>query len=159
MSLCLALFTLPAFADDPPAYTDLSPVSWLGGEFGGEGDGGMTFEEHWSTPRDGAMMGMFRLASGGQVRVYEFLLLELEEGSIMLRLRHYRSAMKDVDEAPLRLKLAEAKDGRLVFENPDGDRPKRIIYEKDGEKGLNATVETTREGQPVAFTLKMIKRD
>ena len=97
---------------------------------------------------------MFRLLSGDKVAVYEYLLLEASDEGVTMRMRHYRPGLVDADPAPIRLKLAEASKEKLVFENPDNDKPKRVTYAVNADGQLTVSVETTREDKPATFTLR-----
>src|SRR5438309_9519387 len=102
-------------APRPPTFAD---AAWLAGRWQQAEATACVYEEHWSEPVGGAMVGMFRMLLEGKPVVYEFLLLEEDADGVWLRLRHYRPQMVDVDQEPMRLKLAEAGLARLVFENP-----------------------------------------
>jgi hypothetical protein len=133
---------------------DLDELNWLVGvwrQLPGEDD---LYEQHWSAPADDAMMGMFRLVSGGRVVVYEFLLIEKELDGTFLRLRHFRPGMLDVDRVPFRLLLIKHSDEELVFENPDGDRPKRIIYRRPGAGRMDVLIESIEDGKATTFELR-----
>jgi hypothetical protein len=54
----------------------------------GEGLGGYS-EETWSGPAGGAMVGTYRLLKEGKAVFYEFLLLTEENGSLILKLKHF----------------------------------------------------------------------
>lgn len=162
MARILALFTLIVLfggaewgAADEAKPAKLTDLSWLEGPWKSGPNEKTQAEEHWSAPAGGAMMGMFRLLQGGKPGIYEFLLIEEDADGIHLRLRHYRPQMADVDKAPIRLKLTEATGRKLIFVNPDNDQPKRILYSQESPDQLTATVETTRNGKPHSFTLRM----
>ena len=67
-------------------------------------------EEHWSAPRGGAMMGMFRWdRPDHSLAMFEILTITAEGQDIILRLRHYSPklvAKEDRDKA-MTLKLIE----------------------------------------------------
>lgn len=147
----VALASSPSAADTP---TKLDSVSWLVGRWQSPAGDRVLSEEHWSAPAGGAMMGMFRLVSGGKPSVYESLLLEEEADGIWMRLRHFQPQMVAREQEPIKLKLTSSANEKLVFENPDNSSPKRIIYTLAGDD-LFATVETERDGKTAAFSLKM----
>jgi hypothetical protein len=153
-ALLLASFVPLVIVADERVAPKLADASWLTGVWKNEPGERMTFEEHWTSTAAGSMMGMFRLLSGEKVVVYEFLLIEQEEDGAFMRLRHYQSKLADVDAAPIRCRLVEASAEKLVFENPDNDKPKRIIYALKADQQLVVTVETTRNGKPSIFTLR-----
>jgi hypothetical protein len=71
-----------------------------------------------------------------------------------MRLRHFKTAMAEVEQDPIRLKLVKAGPSEAVFENPDNDMPKRITYSRAKGEHLTVTVETMRGGKSATFALK-----
>jgi hypothetical protein len=155
--LSLTVVLTPALQAGEKGTAKLADLAWLVGQWKSGPNEKSSFEEHWSTAEGGAMMGMFRLRQPNGSLLYEFLLIEEEASGVTLRLRHYRPHLQDMEKEPLQLKLIEATDKKLVFENPAGDQPKRISYALESAGLLVATVETTRNGQPMKFTLRMEK--
>lgn len=82
-------------AKSPPATLD--QVAWLAGHWVGEGLGGFS-EELWSPPAGGAMMGNYRLLKDGTPVFYEFLLLAEENGSLILKLKHFNPDLTGWEE-------------------------------------------------------------
>lgn len=79
--------SLEAGASSPSAAID--ELSWLIGHWKGEGLGGKS-EEFVSPPQGGQMMGMFRQATAdGALMFYEFYLFAEEEGSLVLKIKHF----------------------------------------------------------------------
>ena len=76
-------------ADNQPEAT-IGDVYWLAGSWLGEGFGG-TVEEVWSTPRAGGMMGMFQMIGDEGVIFYEMCQIVEENGSLVLKLKHFNS--------------------------------------------------------------------
>jgi hypothetical protein len=157
-SLLAPFFLLASLsAADPPNSsppTKLDSAGWLIGRWQSPEGERVMCEEHWSAPAGGAMVGMFRMLSGGKPSVYEILLLEEESDGVWLRLRHFRPQMVAQEQEPIKIKLASATAEQLVFENPDGNRPNRVIYALAGDE-LTATIETERNGKPTTFSLKL----
>ena len=97
----LSLYALSALAqsqntehtlslDDPskrPSAT-LDDVSWMVGSWVGEGLGGQV-EEVWAAPSAGSMLGLFKAYKDGKPSFYEFFALVEEEGSLILKLKHF----------------------------------------------------------------------
>ena len=102
--------TIRLKADAPRPHATLDAVAWLaGGTWRGNGLGGET-EEAWSTPSAGAMMGMFRLIKPGAdgrkaVAFYEFLTFVEQQGSLVLKLKHFNGDLTGWEE----------KDGFVTF--------------------------------------------
>lgn len=84
-------FSLDGVGSRPPATLD--DVAMLIGSWEGEAFGSQ-FEESWSTPSAGSMIGFFKLFDENEVTFYELLLLVEEEGSLSLKVRHFSSDFK-----------------------------------------------------------------
>ena len=72
-----------------PAAT-LSDVEWLAGAWQGEAFGG-TFEEVWTNPAYGSMVGLFKLINDGEPSIYEIQLLVEEGGTLIWKVKHFGS--------------------------------------------------------------------
>ena len=152
----VVLSALFAVAQEPKSSPMLADAEWLAGQWRNGPDTKGDWEEYWSTPRDGVMIGAFRLKQNtGQL--YEFLLIEEEKDGVWMRLRHYRGKMQEMEKEPLRLKLISSADKKLVFENPDHDKPKRVTYQFEAPSTMLATIETQRDGKAAKFTLKFVR--
>ena len=84
--------TVPAPADKPGPPAALKDVAWLTGDWVGTGLGGVS-EETWSVPAAGAMIGTYRLVVDGKASFYEFMNLIEDDGSLLLRLKHFNADM------------------------------------------------------------------
>lgn len=120
-------------------------LAWLSGTWAGD-LATSTYEEHWSTPAGGAMLGMARELKDGRMVAFEHLRIEERGGEVF-----YVAAPgggSPVDFRAVRLGPREA-----VFENPEHDFPVRILYRLEDGGGLRARVEG-RDGQGVDFPLR-----
>jgi hypothetical protein len=97
VALLSAAFALPAYAQnrvqpEPPPTAEqvrvIESASWLAGRWIGEGLGGQ-IEETWSTPASGQMVGHFRLVRNGVVAFYEICLLDVVDGGLRMRVKHF----------------------------------------------------------------------
>lgn len=77
-----------AQTDAAPAAVAIDAASWLTGRWIGEGLGG-EMEEGWSAPTGGQMVGYFRLSRDGQPVFYEIILLDIVDGGLRMRVRHF----------------------------------------------------------------------
>jgi hypothetical protein len=155
----LCVVPLIAVADDEQAKAPtLADAAWLAGSWKSAPGERTSFEEHWTAPAAGGMVGMFRMYSGERPIIFEFLMLEQESEGAILRLQHYRPGMVHADPVPIRMRMITAEPKKVVFENSEHDRPKRISYVLNDDGELSAIVETARENQPVTFSLKF-RRD
>jgi hypothetical protein len=118
----------------------IDSLAWLAGSWAGSDDG-RDHEEHWTTPKGGAMVGMHRTVRGGRMVEFEFLRIEVRDGALVyLSMPNGRSPA-----TPFSLKTLDGE--RVVFENPAHDFPQRVIYWRDGET-LHARIEGTENGKP-----------
>lgn len=71
-----------------PAAVTIDAASWLSGRWVGEGLGGQ-MEEGWSAPAGGQMIGYFRLSREGTPVFYEFIILDVTDAGLRMRLKHF----------------------------------------------------------------------
>ena len=131
-------------ADTPAPRAQVEDMAWMTGHWMGEALGG-TAEEIWSPPRGGAMMGMFRLVKDGRTAFYELMTIVPEDGSLVLRLKHFNADLTgwEEKEKTVDFPLVAVMDGGFHFEGlsfrPDGEDHLRVHLAMHGKDG------TTRE--------------
>jgi hypothetical protein len=103
-AVVLALFGSPfaAQAQTPSAaqQATIEDAAWLAGRWVGEGFGGQ-MEESWAPPIGGQMVGHFRYWRDGQPQFYEFLMMDVVDGGVRMRVKHFNPDMigwEDKDE-------------------------------------------------------------
>ena len=125
-------------APAPAAPADVSALAWMAGSWAGK-DGPMDMEEHWLPPKGGAMLALHRDVVDGRMVSFEFLRIEKDAEGLV-----YLASPKGRPATPFR--LVESGDKRVVFENPQHDFPRRILYWlADGR--LHARIEGTQGGK------------
>jgi hypothetical protein len=122
-----------------PAAT-LADMAWLVGRWKGTGLGGVS-EEIWADPVGGVMMGMYRLVINGKPSFYEFMHLSEEQGSLVLKLKHFNpdlTAWEEKDGSvtfPLvKLGAKEAFFSGLTFRPVSDDRLEIYLALRQGEQ-------------------------
>jgi hypothetical protein len=115
--------TLRPSPDQKPPAATLADMEWFAGHWTGTGLGGFT-EEVWSPPRDGTMMGMYRMIKDGKPIFYELMLMVEEDGSLAMKLKHFHSDLRGWEErdTSLRFPLVAKRDGRLYFDGMTFER-------------------------------------
>jgi hypothetical protein len=88
-------FKLSAGQQSPPAT--IADIAWLAGHWTGDGLGGVS-EEMWTPPRNGVMLGMYRLIRDGKPAFYELLTIAEENGTLALRLKHFNADLTGWEE-------------------------------------------------------------
>lgn len=76
------------YPTDPLTGVTAGDLNWLAGAWLGQ-RGEDLVEEHWSGVAGGALMGMFRWLHGDAVRFYELLVIEPQDGGLVLRIKHF----------------------------------------------------------------------
>ncbi len=153
LTLAIVTFSVSAFSQErltentrklgsdkkSPAAT-IKDMAWFAGHWTGEALGGIS-EEIWSPPRDGGMMGMYRLIRNGKPVFYELLTMVEENGSLIVRLKHFNRDMTGWEEKnkTVDFPFVGKADGVIHFEGmafrPEGSNGVTIflaIRQKDG---------------------------
>mgnify|MGYP001608406301 CR=1 FL=1 len=77
-----------AQAQTTPAPATIEDAAWLAGRWVGEGFGGQ-MEEAWAPPIGGQMIGHFRYWRDGEPQFYEFMVMDVVEGGVRMRIKHF----------------------------------------------------------------------
>jgi hypothetical protein len=127
-----------------PAAT-LADMSWLVGSWSGEAFGGR-FEEVWSPASAGTMLSTFKLTHDGEPSLYEFQMMVQEQGSLVVKLKHFNpdfSAWEEKAEFvsfPLvKIEPSVAWFSGLTYRRVNADRIEVFVAVGDGDE-----VEETR---------------
>jgi hypothetical protein len=125
-------------ASSPPA--EISDVSWLSGYWRGTGFGG-DLEEIWSRPAGDRMHGIFTLATGGKPVFSEAMQLVEEDGSLVLKVKHFNPDFTGWEEKDdfvrfrlVRLSENEAYFHGLTFRRNSDTLVISIVMTRDGER-------------------------
>lgn len=119
---------------------ELMEVSWISGNWYGEALGGIT-EEIWTPPLGGSMMGSFKLVVDGKVQFYELCTITEENGSLLLRIKHFTSDLKGWEEKD------NAVEFPLVKLEPNKAYFDQLTFERIGKNELNIYVIFKDEGK------------
>jgi hypothetical protein len=129
-----------AQGESSPAAT-IDEMAWYAGAWRGTGLGGDN-EEIWSAPKNGTMLGMYRLLKADHPAFYELLTIVQEQASLTLSLKHFDSDLRGWEEREqsVRMPLVAKRDGRIYFDGltfePHKDGTVTIyvaIQPKDGQ--------------------------
>jgi len=139
--------------DSMPAAT-IQDVSWIAGHWTGEAFGGVS-EEIWSPPLGNSMMGMYRLVKKGKAVFYELLTIVEENGSLILKLKHFTSGLVGWEEKDVSIKFPLVKktpreaffDG-MTFRKLDDGRLQVFLLVSDKK---------TSEGREEEFLYRPVK--
>jgi hypothetical protein len=131
--------TLKLSAGERSPAATIADMAWLAGHWVGEGLGGL-IEEVWSPPRNGVMIGMFRLVRDGKPVFYELLTLAEEKGSLMIRLKHFNADLTGWEEKDktIDFPFITKADGVVHF---DG-----LAWRPEGEDAMTIYLAIRRDG-------------
>jgi hypothetical protein len=134
------------------APTDLSELSWMAGDWQTAPGGRAQVEEHWTMPAGGTMIGMGRTVVGKKTAEFEFLRIE-QRGDDIFYVAHPNAQCPQTD-----FKLTRLTGQEVVFENPKHDFPKRIMYRKNSDGSLVATVDGGGGTKSQTFSYLPVRR-
>lgn len=161
LAIALTSILMPAgpanISGQTPAATGtathtISDLVWLAGDWQTVPGGRAQIEEHWTLPAGGSMLGISRTVAGGRTVEFEYLRLE-QRGDDIYYVAHPKARCPGTDFKLTRLSTTEA-----VFENPQHDFPKRIIYRKTAEGSLVASIDAGQGTKAQSFSYLPMKR-
>jgi hypothetical protein len=111
-------------------------------------------EERWTTPRGGLMLGASRTSRNDSIVEYEQVRIETRQGRVYYVASPSRQATTEFAATSL-------LDSVAVFENPEHDFPKKVIYRRLGSDSIVASIEGPRGGQTrtISFPYRRVSCD
>lgn len=145
MKLLIAILVL-LLADSAVAQSNLP--TFLQGAWKMEGK---EIYEHWDLLNENVMKGFSYAIKDGDMVVMEYLEMYRKDDGVYLS----ASVMNQNDGKPVSFKLTHT-DSAFVFENPNHDFPKKIVYKKLNEAAIFVHVS---DGSQKSFSYTMEKQD
>ena len=145
----LTVFLL--FANLPPQTPGLADLSWIAGDWQTAPGGRAQSEEHWTSAAGGSMMGMSRTVANEKTVEFEYLRIEQRADGVYY-VAHPKARCPGTD-----FKLTKSSATEAVFENPQHDFPKRIIYRKTADDSLSASIDGGDGTKAVTFSFRRMK--
>ena len=130
----------------------LSDVEWIQGHWRGEAFGGIV-EELWSPPLGGSMMASFKLVVDGKVVFYEIETIIEENGTLILRLKHFHANLHGWEEKDetVDFKLVKLTPNKVFF---DGFTLERVT---EDEMNMYVVVDEAGSKSEVKFNYHRVK--
>jgi hypothetical protein len=150
--LKLTLVTLCLFVTLTPQTPALADLAWIAGDWQTAAGGRRQIEEHWTSVAGGTMMGVSRTVAGDKTVEFEYLRIEQRADGIYY-VAHPKARCPATD-----FKLTKASATEAVFENPQHDFPKRIIYRKTGDDSLTASIDGGEGSRAMTFAFSRMKQ-
>ena len=148
--LKLILASLILFTTVSVENPTLADLSWMSGDWQTAPGGRRQIEEHWTGVAGGSMMGVSRTVAGDKTVEFEYLRIEQRQDGIYY-VAHPKARCPGTD-----FRLTRASATEAVFENPQHDFPKRIIYGKT-DAGLTASIDGGEGTKSMSFVYQKIK--
>jgi hypothetical protein len=123
----------------------LKDLAWLTGSRSMQGS--VLIEERWTDPASNMMLGVSRTIRGDKVVEFEFLRIEARADGL------YYVAQPG-GRPPTDFKLTRWDGTEAVFENPQHDFPKRILYRRLPDNVVVARVDGGAGTKGQEFTFK-----
>ena len=133
--------TLKFDANTKSPSANLSDIQWIQGHWRGEAFGGIT-EEVWTPPLGDSMMCAFKLTVENKVQFYELVTIVEENGTLIMRLRHFDGKMIgwEAKNEPLEFKLVKITTDKVYFDEftleriSDDEMTIYVVIENQGVK-------------------------
>lgn len=139
--------TLRLGEDGTSPAAAISDLAWLAGYWRGTGLGGEV-EETWTPPVGDRMQGIFTLAREGQPAFSEAMQLVEEDGSLLLKVKHFTPgfvAWEEKDEF-VRFRLVKLGDNEAYFSG--------LTFRRSGD-ALVIFIALSRDGQTTEHELRL----
>jgi hypothetical protein len=125
--------------ESPPSAT-AEDAGWLAGRWEGVAFG-QRFEEYWSEPSAGSMLGTFKLIGDEGVEFYELMEISVSEGRLGLKVKHFSADFSAWEDKPdyVHFKLVAVEPDALHFSGisfyrQGPDNIEAYLLMRDGEK-------------------------
>jgi hypothetical protein len=130
----------------------ISDFAWISGDWQTQPGARAQIEEHWMRPAGGSMLGMSRTVAGDKTVEFEYLSIE-QRGEEIYYVAHPQARCPGTD-----FKLTSLSAQEAVFENPQHDFPKRIIYRKNPDGSLLASIDAGAGTKTMTFTYRSVSK-
>jgi hypothetical protein len=123
----------------------IADLAWMSGDWQTAAGGRAQIDEHWTLPAGGTMLGVGRTIAGDKTVEFEYLRIEQRANGIFYVASPQGRPATD-------FKMTRLSGQEVVFENPEHDFPKRIIYKKNADGSLVATIDAGEKTKSQTFT-------
>ncbi len=132
--------------------SNISDLAWLSGDWQTAPGGRARIEEHWTVPAGGTMIGMGRTVAGDKTAEFEFLRIE-QRGDDIYYVANPNARCPQTD-----FKLTRLSEQEVVFENPAHDYPKRVMYRKNSDGSLLASIDAGAGTKSQSFSYLPVRK-
>ena len=130
----------------------ISELAWIAGDWQTAPGGRAQIEEHWTLPAGGTMIGIGRTVVGDKTAEFEFLRIE-QRGNDLFYVANPNASCPQTD-----FKLTRLSGQEVIFENAAHDYPKRVIYRKDSDGSLVASIDAGEGTKSQSFSYLPVRK-
>jgi hypothetical protein len=143
VALVVGLFhaVAPARSAGPPAKID--QLAWLTGSYEGPSGTGV-LEENWIEATNGSIAALVRMRSGATTSFLELIVIEEEEGSLVLRLQQWNPGFVPRTEKPSTMDLVSIAESKVTFKAREEGGIQVLSYSKPAPEQFVISIETAR---------------
>ena len=140
--------TMKAVEGAPGPEASIADVGWLAGDWRGPGLGG-DCEEIWSLPAGDRMHGIFTLSREGALTFSEAMTLVEEDGSLVLKVKHFTPEFVGWEEKEgyVKFPLVKLGENEAYFRG--------LTFRRKGEAELLIYIVLTSKGERTEHELKL----
>jgi Domain of unknown function (DUF6265) len=140
LAVPLLLATAPGHAEGPAAK--VADLAWMTGHWSGPMGSGGTLEENWIAPTGGSIAALVRGTNGGATSMIELIVIEEENGSLVLRVQQWNPGFAPRSPAPQVMRLVESAPNKVGFEATGEGGLKRLGYSRPAPDQFVISIET-----------------
>lgn len=134
---------VPAFAADSPA-AKVTDLAWMTGHWEGSMGNGGSLEENWLVPEAGSIASLVRGKGNGATNMIEMIVIEEQDGSLVLRIQQWNPGYKPRTPGPQEMKLVEIGDRMVKFEAVSEGGLKTLGYSRPADDQFVISVSTAQ---------------
>ena len=153
LTACAGLRPTPVSSQDSGATSfKIADLAWMAGDWQTPAGGRRQVDEHWTAPLGGVMMGVSRTVTGGKMTEFEYLRI-VERADGVFYIAHPNARTPGTE-----FKLTKLTGDQATFENPQHDFPKRILYKKNADGSITASIDGGEGTRGPSFPYQPMKK-
>ena len=121
----------------------VSDLAWMTGHWEGAAGAG-TLEENWAEPKGGSIASLVRMTTADSTSMVELIVIEEEEGTLMLRLQQWNPGFEPRTPGPQTMKLVESSERKVVFEALGEGGLARLGYSRPADDRFVISIKTAQ---------------
>jgi len=129
--------------------TPLDEMAWIAGHWHAKSMWGGSGDEIYSAPAGGSIIGLFRYVQGGKLNLTEILHYEIENGNVVLRLKHFEPGLKGREEKndSIEFKQTSRKDGEFTMRAELKNMTITLVYKRMGKDRMDVVMIREQAGK------------